>query len=122
MLTSEPDEFEKHLKENSSQLTKEEKNRPESYAYGEVIFANRQYIYIWFNSFLCTRKIGKFLLRSQLDCFDPKLPRGTFDLKTRAVMPVRLDIQNYAVSVLACYLYINTVLIRFVRRNIWAIN
>ncbi|CAO3618386.1 unnamed protein product [Mucor fragilis] len=75
VLTSEPDEFEKHLKENSSQLTEQEKNQPESYAYGEI---------------------GKFLLRSQLDCFDPKLPRGTFDLKTRAVMPVRLDIQNYA--------------------------
>ncbi|KAL7313228.1 hypothetical protein PS15m_007001 [Mucor circinelloides] len=75
VLTSEPDEFEKHLKENSSQLTEQERNQPESYAYGEI---------------------GKFLLRSQLDCYDPKLPRGTFDLKTRAVMPVRLDIQNYA--------------------------
>lgn len=38
VLTSEPDEFEKHLKENSSQLTEEEKNQPESYAYGEVKF------------------------------------------------------------------------------------
>ncbi|CEP14617.1 hypothetical protein [Parasitella parasitica] len=81
VLTSEPDEFEKHLKENSSQLTEEEKNQPESYAYGEC---------------------GKFLLRSQLDCYDPKLPRGTFDLKTRAAMPVRLDIQNYAASSAFC--------------------
>ncbi|KAI8644545.1 mitochondrial protein Pet127-domain-containing protein, partial [Parasitella parasitica] len=81
VLTSEPDEFEKCLKENSSQLTEEEKNQAESYAYGEC---------------------GKFLLRSQLDCYDPKLPRGTFDLKTRAVMPVRLDIQNYAASSAFC--------------------
>lgn len=35
---------------------------------------------------------GKFLMRSQLDCYDPRLPgNGTFDLKTRAVCAVRQD-------------------------------
>ncbi|KAI7877079.1 mitochondrial protein Pet127-domain-containing protein [Mucor mucedo] len=75
VLTLEPNDFERFLKENSSEITEQEKNQPESYAYG---------------------KLGKFLLRSQLDCYDSRLPRGTFDLKTRAATPVRLDIQNYS--------------------------
>lgn len=38
-------------------------------------------------------KIDKFILRSQLDAFDPKLPgTGVFDLKTRAVAAIRHDI------------------------------
>lgn len=38
---------------------------------------------------------GDFLMRSQLDCFDERLPgRGTFDLKTRAVCSVRYDLGN----------------------------
>ena len=40
---------------------------------------------------------GKLLLRSQLDCHDPRLPKQTFDLKTRAVLPIRMDVQNYQV-------------------------
>ncbi|KEF61684.1 uncharacterized protein A1O9_03252 [Exophiala aquamarina CBS 119918] len=36
-------------------------------------------------------QLGQFLLRSQLDCFDPRLPgTGIFDLKTRAVAGVRM--------------------------------
>jgi len=35
-------------------------------------------------------------MRSQLDCYDPRLPgTGVFDLKTRAALPVRMDIMNY---------------------------
>lgn len=35
-------------------------------------------------------------MRSQLDCHDPRLPgTGVFDLKTRAVLPVRMDLMNY---------------------------
>ena len=35
---------------------------------------------------------GGFLMRSQLDCFDPRLPgNGTFDLKTRAACAIRYD-------------------------------
>ena len=39
-------------------------------------------------------KYGKFLMRSQLDCFDSRLPRKTFDLKTRAVCSIRYDGAN----------------------------
>lgn len=35
------------------------------------------------------------MLRSQLDCHDPRLPHKTFDLKTRAALPIRMDIQNH---------------------------
>ncbi|CAH6721793.1 hypothetical protein CLIB1444_07S02564 [[Candida] jaroonii] len=37
----------------------------------------------------------KFLMRSQLDCFDVDLPgNGTFDLKSRAIGEIRYDISN----------------------------
>lgn len=40
-------------------------------------------------------------MRSQLDCLDPRLPgTGVFDIKTRAAVPIRLDILNYEVRVL----------------------
>ncbi|KAI7897550.1 mitochondrial protein Pet127-domain-containing protein [Cokeromyces recurvatus] len=73
-LTLEPNEYERYLKDASSKITEEERNKPESYAYGEF---------------------GGLLLRSQLDCHDSRLPRSTFDLKTRAAIPIRLDVQNY---------------------------
>ena len=38
---------------------------------------------------------GKLLIRSQIDCWDPRLPNKTFDLKTRATLPIRMDVQNY---------------------------
>ncbi|KAF8508193.1 mitochondrial protein Pet127-domain-containing protein, partial [Hysterangium stoloniferum] len=40
-------------------------------------------------------KSSKFIMRSQLDCQDSRLPgSGVFDLKTRAVLPVRMDRLN----------------------------
>lgn len=40
-------------------------------------------------------KLDDFLMRSQLDCYDPRLPgTGTFDLKTRAVAGVRHDLAH----------------------------
>ncbi|KAJ3395143.1 hypothetical protein HDU84_002717 [Entophlyctis sp. JEL0112] len=39
--------------------------------------------------------IEGFLLRSQLDCHDDRLPKKTFDLKTRATVVVRMDPENY---------------------------
>ncbi|KXN88217.1 hypothetical protein AN958_07676 [Leucoagaricus sp. SymC.cos] len=41
-------------------------------------------------------KSNSFIMRSQLDCYDPRLPgSGVFDIKTRACVPIRLDIFNY---------------------------
>jgi hypothetical protein len=42
---------------------------------------------------------GEFLMRSQLDCFDERLPgTGVFDLKTRAVCAVRHDLDYVQVN------------------------
>lgn len=39
---------------------------------------------------------GDFLMRSQLDAHDKRLPgTGSFDLKTRAVVSIRMELQNY---------------------------
>ncbi|KAI8344728.1 mitochondrial protein Pet127-domain-containing protein [Chlamydoabsidia padenii] len=73
-LTLKPSDYERYLKENSGAVTEEERNAPEAFAYG---------------------MIGNLFLRSQLDCYHSLLPRRTFDLKTRAIMPIRLDIPHY---------------------------
>jgi hypothetical protein len=37
-------------------------------------------------------------MRSQLDCVDSRLPgTGVFDVKTRAAVPIRLDLMNFEV-------------------------
>lgn len=37
-------------------------------------------------------------MRSQLDCYDPRLPgTGVFDIKTRAALPIRMDLMNWEV-------------------------
>ncbi|WVF70907.1 hypothetical protein IAT40_005702 [Kwoniella sp. CBS 6097] len=42
------------------------------------------------------QKMGSLLMRSQLDCYDPRLPgSGVFDIKTRAALPIRYDRANY---------------------------
>jgi hypothetical protein len=39
-------------------------------------------------------------MRSQLDCHDDRLPgTGIFDVKTRACLPIRLDILNFEVPI-----------------------
>jgi hypothetical protein len=41
----------------------------------------------------------KFVMRSQLDCQDNRLPgTGVFDIKTRACISLRMDILNYEVA------------------------
>ncbi|KAL2136792.1 hypothetical protein VTI74DRAFT_1444 [Chaetomium olivicolor] len=75
LLTLPKEEFEKYRKTNSDQLTEEERNGPESFHY---------------------TTLGDFLMRSQLDAHDPRLPgTGMFDLKTRAVVTIRMDSRDY---------------------------
>ncbi|KAJ3217489.1 hypothetical protein HDU67_007852 [Dinochytrium kinnereticum] len=75
MLTSTPEEFSKLLKE-----ALEGNDKPvERCAPDAFVFA----------------KVENFLLRSQLDCMDPRLPKRSFDLKTRATLPIRMDPGNY---------------------------
>ncbi|EMD39830.1 hypothetical protein CERSUDRAFT_92320 [Gelatoporia subvermispora B] len=43
-------------------------------------------------------KHGKFVMRSQLDCQDARLPgTGVFDIKTRATAPIRYNLAEYEV-------------------------
>lgn len=75
LLTLSTDDFEKYRKENSDQISQEERDEAEAFHY---------------------TTIGDFLLRSQLDAYDPRLPgTGMFDLKTRAVISVRMDTDAY---------------------------
>ncbi|KAI5964890.1 PET127 [Candida pseudojiufengensis] len=68
LLTNPEDEFVKYRKDHEDSEPEQPKN---SYNYAGF---------------------GKFLMRSQLDCFDPRLPNnGTFDLKTRASTNIRYN-------------------------------
>ncbi|KAI1258775.1 Pet127-domain-containing protein [Xylariaceae sp. FL1019] len=75
LLTLPKDEYEKYRHENSDQITEEERNAEEAFH---------------FTSF------GDFMMRSQLDAYDPRVPgSGMFDLKTRAVVSIRMDVQGF---------------------------
>jgi len=75
LLTLSKEDFEKYRKGNSDQISEEDRNEAETFNY---------------------TTIGDFLLRSQLDAHDPRLPgTGMFDLKTRAVVSIRMDVTEY---------------------------
>ncbi|KAL8808747.1 MAG: hypothetical protein Q9200_004058 [Gallowayella weberi] len=75
LLTLRTEDFERYRKSSSERISAEEQNAPESFHYSTM---------------------GDFLMRSQLDAHDPRLPgTGMFDLKTRAVVSVRMDTSNY---------------------------
>lgn len=74
-LTASREEYEMFRREHSHKLSEEDKDTPESYHYTTQ---------------------GDFLMRSQLDAYDPRLPgTGMFDLKTRAVVSIRKDATNF---------------------------
>jgi hypothetical protein len=69
------EEFEKYRRTRSHEISEEQRNVGETYHYSEL---------------------GDFLVRSQLDAYDPRLPgSGVFDIKTRAVVSIRMDVQGY---------------------------
>ena len=75
LLTLPKSDFERYRKSDPRCVTEEERNAPETFEYTTM---------------------GDFLMRAQLDAHDPRLPgTGTFDLKTRACLPVRMDAQNF---------------------------
>ncbi|KAF7422635.1 hypothetical protein PC9H_010791 [Pleurotus ostreatus] len=72
-LTTSPQEFKTHLRSTPSDP--EVNPKREAYRYA---------------------KSNSFVMRSQLDCQDPRLPgTGVFDIKTRAALPIRMDVLNY---------------------------
>ncbi|KAG9684962.1 Pet127-domain-containing protein, partial [Aureobasidium melanogenum] len=75
LLTMPTSTFERYRKDKSSGVSEVERNQPEAYHYSSL---------------------GDFLLRSQLDAQDDRLPgTGMFDLKTRAVLPIRMQSQDH---------------------------
>ncbi|WFD43312.1 hypothetical protein MPSI1_001973 [Malassezia psittaci] len=76
-LTVPPNEFALYERINSHNLPSSAREQQEAYHYA---------------------KSSQFMMRSQLDCSDERLPRKTFDLKTRACISIRQDRANYAES------------------------
>jgi hypothetical protein len=75
LLTLKTKDYERYRKSSDDPVTEESKEEPEAFHYSTM---------------------GDFLMRSQLDAYDPRLPgTGMFDLKTRAVVSIRLDVQNF---------------------------
>ena len=75
LLTLPKEDFEKYRRTESHQLSESERGQAESYHYTTM---------------------GDFLMRSQLDAKDARLPgSGVFDLKTRAVVTVRMNVHGY---------------------------
>jgi hypothetical protein len=75
LFTLPKEEFEKYRRNRSHLLSPEERNADEAYHY---------------------TTLGDFMMRSQLDAYDPRVPgSGMFDLKTRAVVSIRMDVQEY---------------------------
>ncbi|PPR00204.1 hypothetical protein CVT24_004907 [Panaeolus cyanescens] len=77
LLTKTPSEFQKFIRKESEPIEHDEEAHKmrEAYRYA---------------------KSDKFVMRSQLDCQDKRLPgTGVFDIKTRACVSVRMDILNY---------------------------
>ncbi|EEA18958.1 mitochondrial mRNA processing protein PET127, putative [Talaromyces marneffei ATCC 18224] len=75
-LTLPKEQFERYRRSAPNKITPEEENEvPESYHYSTL---------------------GDFVMRSQLDAYDPRLPgSGMFDLKTRAVVSIRMSVSDY---------------------------
>ncbi|KAL5334773.1 Pet127-domain-containing protein [Aspergillus crustosus] len=76
LLTLPKEEFERYRITHKNKITPEEEAlTPEAFHYSTY---------------------GDFLMRSQLDAYDPRMPgTGMFDLKTRAVVSIRMDVRNF---------------------------
>ncbi|KAJ0414520.1 mitochondrial protein Pet127-domain-containing protein [Aspergillus carlsbadensis] len=76
LLTVPKEHFERYRRSHQNKITAaEEQLTPESYHYSTL---------------------GDFMMRSQLDAYDPRLPgTGMFDLKTRAVVSIRQNADEF---------------------------
>ena len=75
LLTMPTPEYERYRKSDPRTVSKEERTSPEAFEYTTM---------------------GDFLMRSQLDAYDSRLPgTGMFDLKTRAVLSVRMNADDF---------------------------
>lgn len=95
-LTTEGEDFERFLSTSpESSVPEAERKAPEAYRYQKVSPLHPGST-PWRVYLADTRQAGSLLMRSQLDCHDPRLPGdGVFDIKTRACVPIRHDRANY---------------------------
>ena len=88
-----PEEFRRLLRDSPNPAAESGEIR-EAYRYAKVGVVSLAGKFI--GTLTVWKQSRKFVMRSQLDCHDPRLPgTGVFDIKTRAVLPVRMDIMNY---------------------------
>jgi hypothetical protein len=95
-LTMQPENFSPLLRDSPNPAELDTDSRREAYRYAKaglpcsILISNLKLIMI--------PQSKRFVMRSQLDCYDSRLPgTGVFDLKTRAALPVRLDTLNFEV-------------------------
>ena len=75
LLTLPTEEYERYRKDRSHELTEDQRTGSEAFHYSVL---------------------GDFLMRSQLDAHDRRLPgSGMFDLKTRSVVSIRMDARAF---------------------------
>ncbi|KAI1633675.1 Pet127-domain-containing protein [Biscogniauxia mediterranea] len=75
LLTLSKEDYERYRHVNSDMITEEERNAEEAFHYTRFL---------------------DFMMRSQLDAHDPRVPgTGMFDLKTRAVISIRMDAKGF---------------------------
>ena len=75
LLTLDTIDYERYRKSNPEKVSVADREAPETFHYSTM---------------------GDLLMRSQLDAHDHRLPgSGMFDLKTRAVVSIRMDVQNH---------------------------
>jgi Mitochondrial protein Pet127 len=91
-LTTPPEEFLRLVRSVDDPTAVAKDPRNEAYRYAKVSFC---FILVLFFRVIFFQS-DKFVLRSQLDCFNSRLPgTGVFDIKTRAVMSIRHDVLNF---------------------------
>ncbi|KAK2764910.1 hypothetical protein FQN54_008607 [Arachnomyces sp. PD_36] len=74
LLTLSTEDFERYRRTSKNKISQDEQTDPEAYHFSTI---------------------GDFVIRSQLDAYDPRLPgTGMFDLKTRAVVSIRMNTKN----------------------------
>ena len=99
-LTVEPEEFENMHKTKSKEIQRKEtisnnqtsketiSNKQKNPNINQTLSDPTEGPYAFCHS-------GSLLVRSQIDCADKRLPRHAFDIKTRACLPIRMDMQKY---------------------------
>src|ERR1700722_9238053 len=93
-LTVPQEQFSHYLLDTPEPAPEKVDTRREAYRYSKVILKS----YLLPKLLTPFGQSQQFIMRSQLDGVDHRLPgTGVFDIKTRAALPIRLDLMNHVV-------------------------